>query len=418
VSARRLRAGIARLGPPARRTTRPIGLRPVGDRASAAPITRPIVLVATGGLVYHPRHYHLLATGLFRAGLHVIVTGQPQLGHSHPAGAVPVSLLPSVSHRARRFLSAPVVLRHVGSLDPALIQINSIDLLPWAVLARRFLKVPVIYDANEDYASYMLIKEWLPRSLRRPLSRIVGVLEPWLAGQLDAVVVADPSTKARFGQGDRPVVLVYNFPELAFGDAAHDREPAFDITHHGSLPSYTLRNVIATALELQSRGTDPRWRLVVRSGNLAQQQALRDKLTDAGLSQSFTLECGLPFQHMPAVVASTRVGFIPLPDEQKFRHNIPRKLFEFMAVGRPVVASDLPPIRALVGDAGCCILVRPGDAAGYADAIQSLLDDPARAAEMGQRGRALFLERMYAEDEIGPYVALCEDLARRGLTRG
>lgn len=412
MSARRLRAGIARMGSPGGSTPRAVTTLPVDERA-AAPITQPIVLVSTGGTVYHPRHYHLLATGLFRAGLQVIVAGQPRRGAAN-TGDVPVSLLPSSGNRARRFLGAPFAMRHAASLDPALIQINSLDLLPWAVLARRFRRVPVIYDANEDYAAYMLIKEWLPRPLRRPLSRIVGVVEPWLAGRLDAVVVADPGTQERFLHGDRPVVLVYNFPELAFGDVAHDREPTFDITHHGSLPSYTLRNMIATAQELQSRGASPSWRLVTRGDSPAEQHALRTSLTEAGVADSFTLEWGLPFEQMPAVVASTRVGFIPLPDEQKFRHNIPRKLFEFMAAGRPVVASDLPPTRALVGDADCCILVRPGDATGYADAIQSLLDDPARAAEMGRNGRALFLERMHAEDEIGRYVALCETLARRG----
>ena len=210
------------------------------------------------------------------------------------------------------------------------------------------------------------------------------------------------------------MILVYNYPELAFGEEERTPEPAFDVTHHGSLPGYTLRNVIATALELQRRGAEPRWRLVTRSGGQAQQHQLRERLAAASLEHAFTLEFNLPFARMPGVVADTRVGFIPLPDEQKFRHNIPRKLFEFMALGRPVVASDLPPIRALVGDAGCCILVRPGDAAGYADAIGSLLDDPARAEEMGQRGRALFLEQMYAEEELMPYVALCEELARQG----
>ena len=416
MSALRLRGGFARLAPSGRRTATATGLRPVGD--VALPITRPIVLVTTSGLVHHPRHYHLLATGLYRAGLEVIVTGRPEHGGPQPSGAVPVSLLPRVNHRALRFLSAPGVLRHVGTLDPALIQINSIDLLPWAVVARRLLDVPVIYDANEDYASYMLIKEWLPRPLRKPLSRVVGVVEPWLASHLDAVVVADPATARRFRERGRPVVLVYNFPELAFGEQEPVAEPAFDVTHHGSLPGYTLRNVIGTALELRRRGAEPRWRLVTRSGGQAQQQQMRERLAAASLGDAFTLEFNLPFARMPGVVADTRVGFIPLPDEQKFRHNIPRKLFEFMALGRPVVASDLPPIRALVGDAGCCILVRPGDAVGYADAIQSLLADPARAHEMGQRGRALFLESMYAEEELKPYVALCEDLARAGSERG
>ena len=414
VSALRLRAGIARLAPPGRRAGEGHGLRPVD--ADGGAIARPIVLVTTSGLVHHPRHYHLLATGLFRAGLHVIVTGRPEHGAPHPSGAVPVSLLPSVNHRALRFLSAPGVLHHVGKLDPALIQINSIDLLPWAVVAPRLLGVPVIYDANEDYASYMLIKEWLPRPLRKPLARVVGVLEPWLAGQLDAVVTADPSTAERFRTRGHPVILVYNYPELAFGEEERTPEPAFDVTHHGSLPGYTLRNVIATALELQRRGAEPRWRLVTRSGGQAQQHQLRERLAAASLEHAFTLEFNLPFARMPGVVADTRVGFIPLPDEQKFRHNIRASCSSSWRSGARSSPRPAAHPRAR-RRRGCCTLVRPGDAAGYADAIQSLLDDPARAEEMGQRGRALFLEQMYAEEELMPYVALCEELARRGTER-
>jgi glycosyltransferase involved in cell wall biosynthesis len=63
-----------------------------------------------------------------------------------------------------------------------------------------------------------------------------------------------------------------------------------------------------------------------------------------------------------------------------------QKLFEFMALGLPVVLSDLPPSRPFVGDGRSAIMVAPGDHGAYADAIIRLLRSPRLREEIG-RGR-------------------------------
>ncbi|MEA2184955.1 MAG: hypothetical protein QOF69_4140, partial [Solirubrobacteraceae bacterium] len=65
----------------------------------------------------------------------------------------------------------------------------------------------------------------------------------------------------------------------------------------------------------------------------------------------------------------------------------------------------------IIGDEDCCLLVTPGSETAYADGLETLLDDPARADAMGQRGRRLIRERLNAEHELEPYVALCRELA-------
>jgi glycosyltransferase involved in cell wall biosynthesis len=69
------------------------------------------------------------------------------------------------------------------------------------------------------------------------------------------------------------------------------------------------------------------------------------------------------------LLGASRFGLIPLPDEPKFHRNIPMKLFEVLAAGKPAVVSDLPPIRDLVEAADCCVFVPAGDKRGYASAI-------------------------------------------------
>jgi glycosyltransferase involved in cell wall biosynthesis len=68
------------------------------------------------------------------------------------------------------------------------------------------------------------------------------------------------------------------------------------------------------------------------------------------------------------------------------REGNPLTVIEAMAHGMCVVASDIPPHRELLGDAG--LLVTVDDADALADALRIVADDPARAHALGARARA------------------------------
>jgi glycosyltransferase involved in cell wall biosynthesis len=87
---------------------------------------------------------------------------------------------------------------------------------------------------------------------------------------------------------------------------------------------------------------------------------------------------------------------------------IPVALMEAMAVGLPVVATLTGSIPELV-DAECGILVEQRDPVALADAIGSLIEDPALRKKLGSRGR----RRVFAEFETGQTTErLAEKLAR------
>jgi glycosyltransferase involved in cell wall biosynthesis len=65
----------------------------------------------------------------------------------------------------------------------------------------------------------------------------------------------------------------------------------------------------------------------------------------------------------------------------------PIKIFEGLAVGRPVIVSDLPGVSDVVTDEGCGLVVPPGDPAALAQAVATLATDDRRASEMGRRAR-------------------------------
>jgi glycosyltransferase involved in cell wall biosynthesis len=86
-------------------------------------------------------------------------------------------------------------------------------------------------------------------------------------------------------------------------------------------------------------------------------------------------------------------------------------LLEAMAVGRPVVVSDLPTgVRMLVKDGVNGLRFPPGNARALAAAIRRLIDDPQEAARMGEAGRRLVQEQYTTEQMVDHYFQLYQEL--------
>ncbi|MFP3938689.1 MAG: glycosyltransferase family 4 protein [Thermoanaerobaculia bacterium] len=72
-------------------------------------------------------------------------------------------------------------------------------------------------------------------------------------------------------------------------------------------------------------------------------------------------------------------------------------VIEAMALGLPVACSDIAPLREVVEPETSAVLVPPEDPRSLAAALGRLLDEPSRARLLGERGRAVYLERFSLE---------------------
>jgi glycosyltransferase involved in cell wall biosynthesis len=79
-------------------------------------------------------------------------------------------------------------------------------------------------------------------------------------------------------------------------------------------------------------------------------------------------------------------------------------LIEAMALGVPIVASDIPAIRETVVNGGCATLVEPGSGDALAEAVANLLDDTGRRAAYADEGIRRF-EEFYALPVIASKMA-------------
>ena len=88
---------------------------------------------------------------------------------------------------------------------------------------------------------------------------------------------------------------------------------------------------------------------------------------------------------VPGFLARAQMLVLPnLPSTTSSHFTSPLKLFEYMAAGRPIIASNLPALREVLRDGENALLVEAGDAGALAGAIQTLAANPERGARLGR----------------------------------
>ena len=114
---------------------------------------------------------------------------------------------------------------------------------------------------------------------------------------------------------------------------------------------------------------------------------LHDEIEKRGLSDVISLRPGIPVADVGAFLRSCDALLIPLRDHPLLEDFIPSKLYDAMAVGRPVLVAARGEAAALTKQCNAGIVISPEDGAGLAQASRRLAGDPDLARRLGRSGR-------------------------------
>jgi glycosyltransferase involved in cell wall biosynthesis len=163
------------------------------------------------------------------------------------------------------------------------------------------------------------------------------------------------------------------------------------------------RLVIEAAARLDARGLRPHFAFV---GKGTQEPLLRAAIARRGFEDRFTLSGFV--DEVPRVMPALDVAlYVPVESD-----GMSRVVFEYLAAGRPLVASRTGVVPEILADGEHALLVPAGDAEALGTALERLLGDPALRARLGEAGRRLFLERYSGARVAQVLEALYAGLAR------
>ena len=171
--------------------------------------------------------------------------------------------------------------------------------------------------------------------------------------------------------------------------------------------------LVDAAVALRDSGVPVACLVVGDGGRL---EALREYAAARGAQDVVHLVGRVPHERVLDYYAQLDVFVVPRIDERAARLVTPLKPFEAMAVGVPLVVSDLPALREVVGDGARGELFRTGDAASLASTLEKLLRDPARRAQLADvSGAWVARERQW--QSVGPQYEAVYDYVRATWSR-
>lgn len=317
--------------------------------------------------------------------------------------AVTTHVVPTPSSRPRRIAETFGRIRRLAlALDADVYHFHDPELMPFGVELGLRGKT-VIYDVHEDYRVQVLTKQWIHPLVRRVAGGAIAATEAVTDRAVSAVVAATPDIASNFDPGKTEVV--FNFPRLdEFGEpgrVAHADRPPW-VSYVGTL--YLSRGV--KEMVEASGLVDPALGAQVVIGGTATNAPTQAVVDAAQALPHVDIRGWLDRPAVTELLAASRAGLVVLQPERRFMTTYPVKMFEYMAAGLPVIASDFPLWREIVERDRCGLVVDPTDPAAIARAIEWVLRHPDEAQAMGERGRQAIETRYNWDIEGAKLVAL------------
>jgi len=285
------------------------------------------------------------------------------------------------------------VLRAGLGAECDVIHCHEPDALLVALLLKAVKGRKVVYDIHEHWPSEIPFDLGVPNTtvLARVLEPLLFRGEVLLARFADARIAVSESVAERFGRNGTKPVIVSNY-------SIADRVPLTPRTKSNRNVVYMagnmqlfhgIRECIQAMSQVAAAFPDVSLTLV---GNVREDIGAIAAKTDP--RPEITMTGYLPYREMYETLCEGSIGLLVFqPDYYNAFIGLPNKLFDYMLCGLPVVASDFPEIRKVVGDAGCGVLVDPTDPDAIAEAIVYLFEHSDEARRMGENGRKAVLDR-------------------------
>lgn len=258
------------------------------------------------------------------------------------------------------------------------------ELIPVGLLMR-FKGKAVVYDVHENVPEDITFKYYIPRSLRRPIAWLVGIIETGASHYFSAIVSATFPISGRFADRNPHTVVVSNYPII---DESQSRFPKSWSDRHSSVVyAGTLSEDRCVKEMVQAMAFLPKnLQATLKLAGAFSPNHLRNEISKTEGWKRVEELGVIDRSSVAALYDDARAGLVVLGPDAHFA-SAPIKLFEYMYAGIPVIASDFPEYRKVVEGAKCGVLVNPLDPKTIASAIEYILTHPVEAEQMGQNGR-------------------------------
>lgn len=274
------------------------------------------------------------------------------------------------------------------------IQVNTLpDFLVFATLIPKLFGVKIILDMHEAMPELLRSKFGFRKS--DLLTKILEFLERLSTKYADYVLAACSGfmqLHMRRGLSPFKVVVVHNVPDeylfdyQKYVDVGREKGE-FTIISHGSVLERYGFDVLIKAIPYL-KNEIPKIRLSIL-GDGEYLPSLRKLTEEKNLGKYVTFRGRVPLEQVPSAIHAADVGVVPIIKDEFTELMAPNKLFEYVAMRKPVIATRMKGILDYLDDS-CVMFFQSGNEKELADCILELYRNPHRAKQLVENAWARY----------------------------
>lgn len=278
----------------------------------------------------------------------------------------------------------------------------------------------VVYDAREHYSSLIAENTLFPNFIRPLVRLFADIEERVLVKFADVIITVDEILASKYRKHHDNVVKLSNYPKLTlFGENgwSDDLESRYGkskvLLYAGGLTKDrgTLESIQALQ-EIIKKAPEAKLAFLgeFKGGSGEYKEEVHAYIKKTNLERYVDFLGYVPHEKVVEYMNIAKVCTLFLQPIPRYKKAVSIKLFEYMACGKPVVASNFTEIRKVVKEADCGILVDPTNVDEIANAILYLLEHLEEAKRMGENGRRAVEEKYNWEKMEEKLLKLYEGL--------
>lgn len=307
------------------------------------------------------------------------------------------------SNRLMRMTSTVLrVYRKAKKLNGELYHFHDPELIPVGLRLKKIGK-KIIYDVHEDYGEEILNKSWIPKLLRKLIAKAFERYEKHTVKSFDGIVTATPHIRRKFDNLNLNTIDINNYPILNTVARTSSKTPKVKIVNYtGAIGSIRGIFEMIRAIEF----TDA---TLVLAGTFTTPEDYNLAKSMKGWAQ-VDYRGQVDRSEVAAIFKQSAAGLVLYHPGPNHNDSQPNKLFEYMAAGLPVIASNFSLWMEIIERNKCGICVDPLNPKEIAAAISWVIENPADAASMGRNGHKAVLEKYNWETESKKLIGFYKEL--------
>jgi glycosyltransferase involved in cell wall biosynthesis len=302
-----------------------------------------------------------------------------------------------------------MVIRLIDQYSIDVVHVHDLPLAPMAVWAKKRYPVKIIYDMHENYPA--ALKVWQKKGFENLIKnyRIARLIEKKYLPKFDRLIAVIEENKVRvekiYGYPGKNIAVVSNLvrledfvPNNAYSDI-HLPEDLKIILYVGGLDSHRGLDVVIRGMNQLISSGEPLYLLIVGGGRYEKtiEELLRDSVH---LKGRMHVTGWVPFKYVPWFVSQSDVCVIPQGSNIHTDTTIPHKVFQYCALGKPVVAADAVPMKRIVHDMKAGEIFRSGDIEDFIEKLLRVLQKPDNYGQSGKKAVEEKYNWSWAEKEL------------------